>query len=138
MFFTGGVAGGYGLLILPEYSREYLLGLLNSTLLEWYIHQSATPMRGGYYSYESRFIRHIPIRTIESLNRTEKSHHDKIVALVQQMLDLQRKFWTSKSPQTKTTLKRQIEATEQNIDQLVYDLYGLTEKEIKIVEERLR
>jgi hypothetical protein len=31
-------------------------------------------------------------------------------------------------------LQRQIEATDQQIDQLVYELYGLTEEEIKIVE----
>ncbi len=40
-----------------RYSREYILGLLNSKLLEWFIRQSATQMRGGYFSYESRFIR---------------------------------------------------------------------------------
>jgi len=34
VFFTGGVAGGYGILVLPEQSREYILGLLNSRLLE--------------------------------------------------------------------------------------------------------
>ena len=34
----------------------------------------------------------------------------------------------------KTLIQRQIDATDKQIDQLVYDLYGLTEKEIKIVE----
>lgn len=34
-----------------------------------------------------------------------------------------------------TTLKRQIAATDWQIDQLVYELYGLSEEEIKIVEE---
>jgi hypothetical protein len=32
-------------------------------------------------------------------------------------------------------LQRQIDATDAQIDKLVYDLYGLTEEEIKIVEE---
>jgi hypothetical protein len=32
-------------------------------------------------------------------------------------------------------LKRQIEATDRQIDELVYTLYGLTEDEVKIVEE---
>ena len=35
----------------------------------------------------------------------------------------------------KTAIQRQIDATDQQIDRLVYDLYGLTEEEIKIVEE---
>ena len=33
-----------------------------------------------------------------------------------------------------TSLQRQIEATDGQIDALVYELYGLTEDEIKIVE----
>jgi hypothetical protein len=38
-------------------------------------------------------------------------------------------------PDDKTRLQRQIDVTDQQIDRLVYDLYGLTEEEIKIVEE---
>jgi hypothetical protein len=35
----------------------------------------------------------------------------------------------------RTALRRQIDATDRQIDQLVYELYGLTAEEIKIVEE---
>ena len=41
----------------------------------------------------------------------------------------------AKNPNDKTRLQRDIEATDRQIDQLVYELYGLTEEEIKIVEE---
>jgi hypothetical protein len=37
-------------------------------------------------------------------------------------------------PQNQTALRRQIDATDRQIDRLVYELYGLTEAEIKIVE----
>ena len=40
------------------------------------------------------------------------------------------------NPQVKTMLQRQIEATDRQIDQLVYELYGLTEEEIAIVESQ--
>ena len=40
----------------------------------------------------------------------------------------------ARTPQEKTALERQIAATDTQIDRLVYDLYGLTEDEIKIVE----
>jgi len=137
VFFTGGVAGGYGILVLPEYSREYILGLLNSKLLEWFIHQSATQMRGGYYSYESRFIRHLPIRTIDFSERNDKVCHDRMVNLVQQILELNKQLAESKLPQAKTLLQRQIETTDKQIDELVYELYNLTDEEIKIVEKGL-
>ena len=136
VFFTGGVSGGYGILILPEYTREYILGLLNSELLEWVIQHSATQMRGGYYSYESRFIRHLPIRPIDFSDPTDKTRHDRMVELVQQMLDLNKQLAEAREPQTKTVLQRQIETTDRQIDRLVYELYELTEEEIRIIEGR--
>jgi len=40
----------------------------------------------------------------------------------------------TKAPSDKTLIQRQIDATNKQIDNLVYNLYGLTEEEIKIVE----
>jgi hypothetical protein len=58
-----------------------------------------------------------------------------MVELVEQMLGLNKQLAESKEPQTKTVLQRQIETTDRQIDRLVYELYELTEEEIKIVEE---
>lgn len=138
IFFSGGVAGGYGILIRPEYSREYVLGLLNSKLLEWIMRQSATQMRGGYYSYESRFIRNLPIRTINFSDANDEAYHDQMVGLVDRMLSLNKQLPTAKTVHDKTILQRQIDATDQQIDRLVYELYGLTDEEIKIVEEQIK
>jgi hypothetical protein len=41
----------------------------------------------------------------------------------------------AKTDHDKTVLRRQIDTTDKKIDQLVYELYGLTDDEIKIVEE---
>jgi hypothetical protein len=133
VFFTGGVAGGYGILVLPEYRKEYVLGLLNSTLLEWMIRQTATQMRGGYYSFESRFIRNLPIRTIEISEADDQARHDRVASLVDRMQELNKRLTATKNPNDKTKLEREIEATDLQIDQLVYELYGLTEDEIKVV-----
>ena len=40
-----------------------------------------------------------------------------------------------KTAHDKTPLERQIAATDRQIDRLVYELYGLSEEEIRIVEE---
>ena len=57
-----------------------------------------------------------------------------MVELVEQMLDLNKQLAGAKEPQTKTVLQRRIETTDSQIDRLVYELYELTEDEIKIVE----
>jgi type I restriction-modification system DNA methylase subunit len=82
-FFTGGVAGGYGILVKPDISREFVLGLLNSRLLEWFIRQTSTPMRGGWFSFESRFIRHLPIKLADPKSKRETKLEKEIVERVE-------------------------------------------------------
>ncbi|GAB6284327.1 MAG: hypothetical protein STSR0009_05260 [Methanoregula sp.] len=74
------------------------------------------------------------IRTINFVEPTDKARHDRMVSLVTQMLDLNKKFLDARLEQEKTMLSRQIEATDASIDKLVYELYGLTEEEINVVE----
>ena len=54
-----------------------------------------------------------------------------MVALVTQMLDLNKRLQDASLDHDKTLLQRQIEATDMAIDKLVYELYGLTEEEIR-------
>jgi hypothetical protein len=76
-----------------------------------------------------------PFRIINFADPVDKVRHDRIVALVTQMLDLNKKLQDAKLNHEKTVLARQIEATDASIDKLVYELYGLTPEEIAIVEE---
>lgn len=57
-----------------------------------------------------------------------------MVGLVEQMLELHKRLKDTKTPNEKTRLQRQIDATDRQIDQLVYELYRLMEEEIRIVE----
>jgi len=91
-------------------------------------------MRGGYYSYESRFIRNLPIRPIDPSSPSDVSLHDRMVSLVSSMLDLHRRLGEVGTPHEKEAVQRRIDATDNEIDRLVYELYGLTEDEVGIVE----
>ena len=57
-----------------------------------------------------------------------------MVSLVELMLALHKQLPQVGTPHEKTALERQIEATDGQIDALVYELYGLTAEEIGIVE----
>lgn len=57
-----------------------------------------------------------------------------MVALVERMLELQKRQAAARTPADRELYACQIEATDGEIDRLVYELYGLTEKEIAIVE----
>ena len=65
---------------------------------------------------------------------TIKAKHDKLVALVDNMLDLQKKYRGERIERDKELYERQIKIVDAQIDRLVYDLYGLTEEEVKVVE----
>ena len=113
-----------------RYSLKYILGLFNSLLLNyWY---------KAYFdnvNINPAQVRLIPIRPIDFSKRSDKAKHDKMVRLVERMLELHKELSKAKSDHDKTLLQRQISSTDRQINSLVYDLYGLTKDEIKLVEE---
>ena len=95
---------------------NYLLGLLNSKLLWWFIQRTAATKQGGFYEFKPMYVSQIPVPT--SLK------HKPIEALVDRIL-------TAKAQAPSAD----VGALEQEIDRLVYRLYDLTPDEIKLVEE---
>jgi len=111
------------------------LGLLNSSLATYYVKIIALDItKGPFTKFRTNQLARLPIRIIDFSDPKDKARHDKMVELVEQMLTLHEQLTAAKTPDDKTRLQRQIDATEQQIDQLVYELYGLTEDEIQIVE----
>jgi hypothetical protein len=115
--------------------NAYLLGILNSRLFVLVYRLLALESGRVLAQVKPTVLAQLPIRNIDFSSPADKSRHDQIVQLVAQMLALQERLAAAKTPQEKTALERQITATDTQIDRLVYDLYGLTEEEIKIVEK---
>ena len=59
-----------------------------------------------------------------------------MLALVEEMLRLHKQLAAAKTSHEKTATQRQIDATDKQIDELVYELYALTEEEKRIVEKK--
>lgn len=108
---------------------EYLLGLLNSTLFQWRFKLTSTNNNVGTNELES-----MPFRTIDFTDPRDRTRHDRMVALVAQMLQLHQSLAAANATHDKTLIQRRIDATDRQIDSLVYELYGLAEDEIAIVE----
>ncbi len=84
---------------------------------------------------ESRFIRHLPIRTIDFTDPEDVARHKRMVGLVERMLELHERLAGARIERERTVIGHQISATDRQIDRLVYELYGLTDEEIQVVEE---
>jgi hypothetical protein len=119
--------------IISKYD-PYLLGILNSKLGWFLISNCCTQIQNGYQLI-FKYLGQLPIHTINFSNTLERSRHDKMVELVERMLALYRQLAAAKTDHEKSSLRRQIEATDNQIDRMVYELYGLTEEEIKIIEQ---
>ena len=111
---------------------EFLLALINSKVLNyWYAKKFST------LSVAKNAILTLPIRRIDFENPAEKKIHDELVALVERMLELNKRLAPIRNTPCNEhdELMRKIKRTDRQIDNLVYDLYGLTEEERRIVKE---
>jgi len=127
----------YSVLRRPDCgSIQYFLGLLNSKLTTALYENmfGGMHMGGGYLRFRTNFINEIPLRLIDFEDKTDVARHDKMVGLVEEMLALQKQYHAAKSDADKTRLTREVDRVDRAIDELVYELYGLTEEEIKTIE----
>jgi len=131
LYMTGGGAGPF-YCIRPHsdsgISLRYLLGVMNSKFFGWVVRSQSTPLRGGYFKYSKQYIETTPIPS------ADKTRHDKMVELVEQMLSAKKQLAAAQSDKDKDFYENKCAVLDRQIDALVYDLYGLTEDEIKIVE----
>ena len=116
-------------------SDKNLIGVLNSKTCDYFLHTIASTKQGGYFEYKPMYISLIPI----ALENAPVTIIENISSAVEQMLTLNKQAAEgSLPPQKAEQLKRQIDATDREIDKLVYQLYGLTDEEIRLIEDSLR
>ena len=129
----GGHFGANTVYFLPTRNHA-LLGLLNSRLAFFFFQQTCAALEGpaeSYLRFFGQYLEGFPV----SLPETGSSREDGFVGIVGRMTAIHNKVRTVKTDHQRTALQRQIDATDREIDRLVYELYGLTDEEIRIVEE---
>jgi type I restriction-modification system DNA methylase subunit len=129
---------GYGITLKPgsDYSLKFILALLNSHAIDFYLKKISSRLQQGFYRYFSQYIAQLPIRRIDFANPAEKAAYDEIVGLVEEMLNLQKECATAESAldDRRFSLSKRIEQIDAEINRRVYALYGLTDDEIRLVE----
>ncbi len=113
-FEDGGMFLDCTLFTIPV-KDHYLLGLLNSRVSEFFYLHISSMIQQDFIRFKTQYVRQIPIP--QPLN----AHREAIEALVRKLLDAE-----GQGPQ--------VEAWERELNVLVYQVYGLKEEEIAIVE----
>ncbi|MDR2966537.1 MAG: Eco57I restriction-modification methylase domain-containing protein [Methanobacteriaceae archaeon] len=132
-YITVGVAGGYAIKLKKDNNLNefYLLAILNSSLMDFLNKKIGKSLRGGFYSFEGRTIKNYPIIKLS----TDKQ--DPFIELADKMNQLNKKIANVKSPHEKKLIEKQILISDKRINDFVYDLYGLNDDEIDIIENEL-
>ncbi|MCL0053060.1 hypothetical protein M1M86_01010, partial [Dehalococcoidales bacterium] len=118
------------------YDLNYILAILNSTLMSDYLEREVTSYKKLFPQINQSHILALPIKAIDFDNPTEKKMYDDLVALVDKMLELNKRLAPLRNTPSdeRNELLQEIERTDAQIDQKVYELYGLTEEERQIIE----
>jgi hypothetical protein len=114
-----------------DYGLNYVLGVFNSSLLNFYFANTFID-----YNIKPTYLQQLPIHRIDFSNAAEKSRHDKIASLVEQMMAAKQAWAAAQTEKDKTYYEDKCKALDKQIDALVYELYDLTAKEIAIVEAK--
>lgn len=113
---------------------KYLLGILNSKLYVFLYRLLALEGGRSLAQVKATIISNLPIRTIDFNDPADKARHDRLGEMVENMLVWHKQLAATALPQEKTVLQRRIAETDRRIDELVYELYGLSPEEIRLVE----
>lgn len=135
---TDSVADQQVYITVPEANTvkaSYLAGILGSRLIAFFIRRFYDEINDAFPQIKVTQLKALPIRSIDLSDPLAKAQHDQMTELVDKIISLQKKLSIIKAPNEKIILGRQIQATDKQIDAFVYKLYGLTEKEIRTVEE---
>ncbi len=115
------------------YSLRGILGVMLSKVGQFYWLINFCDQKKTFPKVKKPDLLAIPLPSIE--RKQAVLQYDGLVTLVTSMLSLHTRLSAEQLPQRRDQLQREIDATDRRIDQIVYQLYGLNDDEIRIVEE---
>jgi hypothetical protein len=113
---------------------KFVLGLLLSSTFRWFWVHRFFDQKETFPKVKKDSLLATPIPRLDLTKSPDFNRHNQLVAHVDKMLTLMPRLRAAASDSERQTLENAVTATDQQIDALVYQLYGLTEAEIKIVE----
>lgn len=117
-------------------SSRFISAILNSKLISWYTYSFIYARAIMTMQFDNPVTSRIPMPVIDLSNSSHKEVHDKIVVLVDNIIELNKKVNTEKNPNSLNMINRQISACEKQLNVLIYRLYGLSEDNIRTIEEK--
>lgn len=116
-------------------SPLFLLGILNSWLITWRHHRRSPKAKKALFpKVLVSDLKDIPIPKLSKENPIDCGRHNRMVQLVDQMLEARKQLAAARSEGDQNFYESKCATLDRQIDNLVYELYELTPDEIAIVE----
>jgi hypothetical protein len=117
---------------------NYFVGVLNSRLMRFvYMESTREAQQRAFPQVKLAALRALPMRWLDLANPVDKRRHDALVQLVDDALQTQKRVSKEKNPIRKEALQRAFEILDRDIDKHVFELYGVSEEEIRLIGRRL-
>jgi adenine-specific DNA-methyltransferase len=111
----------------------FILGILNSKLIEFYWRVMFADFKTSFPQVTIFSLSQLPLCTINFSNPEEKAAYNKIVELVDKMLETKKSLVAAQIDRDKTFFERYCEILDKQVDDVVYDLYGLSLAERSLI-----
>lgn len=121
------VSQSYNVIKTARFNLKFLTALLNSNVIKFWLRHKGK-MQGNNFQVDKEPLLAIPLISVSSEEQAP------LIALADQMLEIQSRLQQAFSDEDKKLLKQPAASIDNQIDKAVYKLYGLTEEEVKIVE----
>lgn len=119
---------------ISDLNSKFILAILNSKLISWFTYIFVFGKAIRTMHFDNPATSRIPMPVIDLNNPSHKEVHDKIVVLVDNIIELNKKVNTEKNPNSLNMINRQISACEKQLDNLIFSIYNLNDEEKRIIE----
>jgi hypothetical protein len=118
------------ILTSDKINLKFLLGLINSKILTFFLAKKLLTNTQGFPQVLMWQLEQLPIA------KATEQQQNLIIKHVDQLLQLNKDLQTTTLPNQKEQLNAKISYHEDQINILVYELYSLTDEEIRVIEEK--
>jgi len=127
--------GLYVFSVKAEWDARYVMGILNSKLFKLIYRLLSLEKGRALAQVKPTILENLPIRKIDSSNQEEMGIQLKLIKTVDTLMDAGQLMQNVESEHERQRLADSILAAKDQLDRHVYDLYGVSEKNIRIIKD---
>ena len=127
----------YSLIFNQDIKEDYyyLIGILNSKIMWYFLKETGNVLRGNFFRFKTEYLKPFPIKLIDFKNKSEVKIYNDLIQDVKDLFFLNSELSNYNLENQKNQIMNKISFVEKKVNQNIYTLYNLTDKEIEIVEK---